>query len=58
MVGCFIYRVTIAYFALSGLDLLGELHEIEKDKTDIIEWIYSLQVLPNSSGMQLSLIHI
>ena len=52
MVGCFIYRVTIAYFALSGLDLLGALHEIEKDKTDIIEWIYSLQVLPNSSGMQ------
>ncbi|XP_076443833.1 geranylgeranyl transferase type-1 subunit beta-like [Babylonia areolata] len=44
------HRMTIAFFALSGLDLLGALHEIEDDKLDIIEWIYSLQVLPNSSG--------
>ena len=43
-------RVTIAYFALSGLDLLGALHEVEKDRVNIIEWIYSLQVLPNNSG--------
>ncbi|KAK7116030.1 geranylgeranyl transferase type-1 subunit beta-like [Littorina saxatilis] len=47
------HRMTIAYFALSGLDLLGALHEVEKEKQAIIEWIYSLQVVPNSSGTNL-----
>jgi geranylgeranyl transferase type-1 subunit beta len=35
--------LTIAFFALSGLDMLDSLDVVNKD--DIIEWIYSLQVL-------------
>ncbi|KAM7285872.1 geranylgeranyl transferase type-1 subunit beta [Ixodes scapularis] len=42
-------RMTIAYFAVSGLDLLNAFDEIE-DPNTIIEWIYSLQVLPDSKG--------
>nr|XP_020635692.1 geranylgeranyl transferase type-1 subunit beta isoform X1 [Pogona vitticeps] len=37
-------RLTVAFFALSGLDMLDSLDVVNKD--DIIEWIYSLQVLP------------
>ncbi|KAK2118195.1 hypothetical protein P7K49_005082 [Saguinus oedipus] len=37
-------ELTIAFFALSGLDMLDSLDVVNKD--DIIEWIYSLQVLP------------
>ncbi|XP_076465459.1 geranylgeranyl transferase type-1 subunit beta-like [Babylonia areolata] len=48
------HRMTLAYFALSGLDLLGALEEVDKDKAAIIEWIYSLQVLPNESETNLS----
>ncbi|CAG2120896.1 unnamed protein product, partial [Medioppia subpectinata] len=46
-------RLTIAFFAISGLDLLDCLHLIEPQKRDIIEWIYSLQILVtknNESG--------
>ncbi|XP_064474603.1 geranylgeranyl transferase type-1 subunit beta-like [Ornithodoros turicata] len=46
-------RMTIAYFAISGLDLLNALDTLE-DKEDIIEWIYSLQVLPSPDGSNLS----
>lgn len=42
-------RLTIAFFALSALDILDALHTIDNPKR-IIEWIYSLQVLPDSSG--------
>ena len=42
--------MTIAFFAISGLDLLDALVVLEKDKQAIIEWIYSLQVLPNNTG--------
>lgn len=48
------HRMTLAFFALSGLDLLDALAEIEKDREAIVEWIYSLQVLPNSQGTNLS----
>ncbi|KAJ6669696.1 hypothetical protein lerEdw1_000245 [Lerista edwardsae] len=37
-------RLTVAFFALSGLDMLDSLDVVNKE--DIIEWIYSLQVLP------------
>ncbi|XP_045216275.2 geranylgeranyl transferase type-1 subunit beta-like [Mercenaria mercenaria] len=40
-------RMTIAFFAISGLDMLNALDTLEKDKKNIIDWIYSLQVLPN-----------
>ena len=41
-------RLTIVFFALSGLDVLDALHVIDKD--NMIEWIYSLQVLPTEDG--------
>lgn len=37
-------RLTIVFFALSGLDVLDALDVV--DKPSLIEWIYSLQVLP------------
>ncbi|WAR28678.1 PGTB1-like protein [Mya arenaria] len=43
-------RMTIAFFALSGLDMLDALRVVEKEKSSMIEWIYSLQVLPNKEG--------
>ncbi|KAL4227825.1 Geranylgeranyl transferase type-1 subunit beta [Mactra antiquata] len=43
-------RMTIAFFALSGLDILNALDVIEKDREGIIEWIYTLQVLPKNDG--------
>lgn len=45
-----VYRVTIAFFALSGLDILNALHTIEADKNAIIDWIYSQQISPSKSG--------
>lgn len=44
----FLFRLTIAFFALSGLDMLDSLDVVNKD--DIIEWIYSLQVLPTEDS--------
>lgn len=41
---CLVSRLTIIFFALSGLDVLDALDVI--DRTAMIEWIYSLQVLP------------
>ncbi|EDO31665.1 predicted protein [Nematostella vectensis] len=43
-------RVTVAFFAISALDVLDALDCIEKEKKDIIEWIYSHQVPPKSDG--------
>ena len=42
-------RLTVLYFCLSALDVLGALDAIlSPDKRHtIINWIYSLQVLPN-----------
>lgn len=37
-------RLTVIFFALSGLDVLDALDVIDRNVT--IEWIYSLQVLP------------
>lgn len=42
-------RMTIAFFALSALDILDAIDSIHS-KQDIINWIYSLQILPNKSG--------
>lgn len=41
--------MTVAFFALSGLDMLDALDVISKEKQETVEWIYSLQVLPNSA---------
>lgn len=40
------HRMTIAFFSISALDLLGALDKANLSRTDMIEWIYSLQVLP------------
>ncbi|KAI3372789.1 hypothetical protein L3Q82_023245 [Scortum barcoo] len=45
-------RLTIIFFALSGLDVLDALDVI--DRTSMIEWIYSLQVLPAEDQSNLS----
>ncbi|KAL3226323.1 hypothetical protein MRX96_004422 [Rhipicephalus microplus] len=45
-------RMTVAYFAVSGLDLLNALDTIE-NKEDIVQWIYSHQVLPNKDRSNL-----
>jgi hypothetical protein len=39
-------RLTLLYFIVSSLDLFDAL-ELLKDKPAIIDWIYSLQVLPD-----------
>lgn len=44
-------RVTIAFFAVSGLDVLDSLHLLSDSfKQDIINWIYTLQVVPKPGG--------
>ena len=40
----------MAFFALSGLDILNSLHLVEDNKYEIIEWIYSNQKLPDTSS--------
>ena len=44
-------RMTIAFFAISGLDMLNSLDTIDSTKASIVEWIYAFQVLPDVSGM-------
>lgn len=42
--------MTVLFFALSGLDILDALDKVNSDRQSMINWIYSLQVLPNSTG--------
>ncbi len=42
--------MTVAFFAISGLDMLNSLDAIKKEQSGIVEWIYSLQVLPSPDG--------
>ena len=45
----FFPRMAVLYFALSGLDLLDALSELDKEERQhIINWIYSLQILPGN----------
>eukprot|EP00246_Nothoceros_aenigmaticus_P012022 TRINITY_DN353_c0_g1_i5.p1 TRINITY_DN353_c0_g1~~TRINITY_DN353_c0_g1_i5.p1 ORF type:complete len:108 (+),score=0.17 TRINITY_DN353_c0_g1_i5:185-508(+) len=37
-------RLSLAYFVMSGLDILDALNEVSAP--DIVDWVYSLQVLP------------
>ena len=43
-------RMTVAFFCLSSLDLLGALELVERDRSKILNWIYSLQVIHQSKG--------
>lgn len=47
---CDNFRMTVAFFAISGLDIINSLNVLDKDKDKIIDWIYSLQVLPDATG--------
>jgi hypothetical protein len=43
--------MTVGFFGISGLDMLDSLDVLESEKHDIINWIYSLQLLPDDTGM-------
>eukprot|EP00003_Mantamonas_plastica_P028738 TRINITY_DN6657_c0_g1_i2.p1 TRINITY_DN6657_c0_g1~~TRINITY_DN6657_c0_g1_i2.p1 ORF type:complete len:344 (+),score=66.62 TRINITY_DN6657_c0_g1_i2:31-1062(+) len=42
-------RLTLAYFCISGLDVLGALDDVIPDKSDYIDWIYSHQIIPDEN---------
>ncbi|KAK7083123.1 Geranylgeranyl transferase type-1 subunit beta [Halocaridina rubra] len=45
-------RMTVLFFTLSGLDLLDALDELgENERKNIIDWIYSLQIIPLKSSV-------
>lgn len=42
------FRLTIAYFSVSGLDVLGAISTVSLDlRSKIINWVYRLQVQPS-----------
>jgi len=47
----FDHRMTIAFFAISGLDMLNALDAVDSMKANIVEWIYAFQILPDTNGM-------
>lgn len=48
---CLVSRLSILFFALSGLDVLDALSMV--DRNIMIEWIYSQQVLPAEDSRSL-----
>lgn len=42
-------RITIAYFGLSGLDLLKRLDLVEADRQKMIDWFYLAMITPEAS---------
>ncbi|XP_053611621.1 geranylgeranyl transferase type-1 subunit beta [Plodia interpunctella] len=49
-------RVTIAYFSVCGLDVLGSISSLSVELRDrIVEWIYMLQVHPNKENGDMSM---
>ena len=45
--------MTVAFFAISGLDMLDKMDVIEKQCNPMIDWIYSMQYLPNAPRKEL-----
>ena len=43
-------RVTISYFAVSGLDILGRLDLVESQRQDIVDWLYRCLVSPSDNS--------
>lgn len=41
-------RMTIAFFCVAGLDVLGALDSVNRQ--EIIDWVYAQQVLPDAAG--------
>ena len=50
MINSYSFRITILFFALSGLDLLNALDRVEEDKQGMINWIYAQQIVPSFEG--------
>ncbi|RUS26239.1 terpenoid cyclases/protein prenyltransferase alpha-alpha toroid [Jimgerdemannia flammicorona] len=52
-------RMTLAFFCLSGLELLGVLDEeiSAADKQDYVDWIYAQQILPDTADPSLNELH-
>jgi len=46
-------RLTLLYFILSGLDVLGAINKIDDRKVGIIDWIYSLQIITDANDAEL-----
>lgn len=46
---CSLHRLVLAFFAISGLDLLKDLNNLKKQQK-IIDWIYSLQVVDDKGN--------
>lgn len=45
------FRITLLFFAVSGLDLLNHLNDLsDETKKEIIEWIYLQQLQPSSES--------
>lgn len=45
------FSMTVLFFTLSGLDLMNALDEVDDvERKHIIDWIYSLQILPEDKG--------
>ena len=43
--------MTLVFFAVSGLDLLGALETLSaKEKEEVVNWIYAQQILPGEDG--------
>jgi geranylgeranyl transferase type-1 subunit beta len=44
-------RATIGFFSVSGIDILDSLDLLSEDsKKNIIDWVYSLQVVPKEGA--------
>jgi len=46
-------RVTLTFYSLSGLDLLGSLDVVRSERQLVIAWIYSLQQKTTTLGKYL-----
>ena len=42
----FAIRLSISFFAISGLDVLGRLDLLDKFRSEYIDWIYNFQIIP------------
>lgn len=50
MVFLYLSRLSITFFAISGLDVLGRLDLLEQHKNKYIDWIYLFQITPDAEG--------
>ncbi|XP_012946765.1 geranylgeranyl transferase type-1 subunit beta isoform X2 [Aplysia californica] len=46
------HRVSVAFFAISGLDVLEAMKELSDSRENIVKWIYSLQIQPNDTNLE------